>query len=136
MTEYRSRRRIGSVGSRRKGRAPIADVPLADTVSTDFDAVREGPRQAGWRADKPATLSWLEALDKGNPRAEAAQRDRIVMLAAPFTGEPVQLATTAFRSDSISGAATSSRSSRSHGGRRGGRARGGCDPARRRARRI
>lgn len=79
----------------------IADVPLADAVPTDFDAVREGPRQAGWRPDKPSTLFWLEALDKGNPRAEAAQRDRIVMLAAPFDGEPVQLATTAYRADTI-----------------------------------
>jgi len=80
----------------------IADVPLADAVPTDFDAVREGPRQAGWRADKPSTLYWLEALDKGNPRAEAAQRDRIVMLAAPFSGEPAQLATTVYRFDAIS----------------------------------
>src|SRR6185436_12804471 len=79
----------------------IADVPLADAVPTDFDAVREGPRQAGWRADKPSTLFWFEALDNGNPRAQAEQRDRIVMLAAPFTGEPVQLATTAYRADGI-----------------------------------
>jgi len=75
----------------------IADLPLADTVATDFDAVSEGPRAVSWRADKPATLAWIEALDKGNPRTEAAQRDRIVLLDAPFTSEPATLATLAFR---------------------------------------
>ena len=79
----------------------IADLPLHDNVPTDFDAVPEGVRDVAWRADKPATLTWLEALDKGNPRAEAAQRDRAFMLAAPFTGEPVTLATVALRVDNI-----------------------------------
>ncbi|HEX6101326.1 MAG TPA: prolyl oligopeptidase family serine peptidase [Thermoanaerobaculia bacterium] len=79
----------------------IADLPLADNVPTDFDAVPEGVRDATWRADKPATVTWLEALDKGNPRAEAAQRDRVLMLAAPFTGDPVTLVTLALRADSV-----------------------------------
>ncbi|HVS33054.1 MAG TPA: prolyl oligopeptidase family serine peptidase [Thermoanaerobaculia bacterium] len=75
----------------------VADLPLADAVATDFDAVREGPRSAGWRADRPATLYWVEALDKGNARSEAALRDRIVTLASPFRGEPQQLVTLALR---------------------------------------
>jgi dipeptidyl aminopeptidase/acylaminoacyl peptidase len=75
----------------------IADIPLADAVPTDFDAAREGPRALGWRADAPATLFWAEALDQGNPRVEAAVRDRLLLLAAPFEGDPVQLATTAHR---------------------------------------
>ena len=37
-------------------------------------------RDVTWRADKPAMLTWLEALDGGNPRKEAAQRDRVLML--------------------------------------------------------
>jgi dipeptidyl aminopeptidase/acylaminoacyl peptidase len=79
----------------------IADVPLADAVPTDFDAVREGPRSVGWRADKPATVAWLEALDKGNPRQEAQQRDRIMMLAAPFTGDAAQVASLALRTSGM-----------------------------------
>lgn len=75
----------------------IADLPLADAVATDFDAVPEGPRSVSWRADKPATLAWVEALDKGNPRTEAAERDRIFTFAAPFDGAPATLATLAFR---------------------------------------
>ena len=69
----------------------IADLPLADAVPTDFDATTVGPRDAGWRADAPATLYWAEALDEGNARREAAERDRVLMLAAPFSGEPVEL---------------------------------------------
>lgn len=97
VTEFDFPRKIEVWGRDGKVVRQIADVPLADTVSTDFDAVREGPRSVSWRSDKPATLVWYEALDKGNPRAEVPQRDKVVMLAAPFSGEPVQLATTAYR---------------------------------------
>ncbi|HET7707314.1 MAG TPA: prolyl oligopeptidase family serine peptidase [Thermoanaerobaculia bacterium] len=79
----------------------IADLPLADAVPTDFDATTVGPRDAGWRADAPATLYWAEALDEGNARREAAERDRVLMLAAPFTGEPVELARTQLRFQGI-----------------------------------
>lgn len=79
----------------------IADLPLADNVPTDFDAVPAGPRNVSWRADKPATLTWLEALDGGNPRTEAAQRDRVLMLAAPFSGEPSALVTLALRANGV-----------------------------------
>lgn len=75
----------------------VADLPLADAVPTDFNSVPEGPRNVGWRSDAPATLFWVEALDKGNPRNEAALRDRLVMLAAPFSAQPTPLATTALR---------------------------------------
>lgn len=80
----------------------IADLPLADTVPTDFDATATGPRNVSWRADKPATLAWVEALDQGNPRVEAAERDRIFLLDAPFDAPPVPLATLAFRARGVS----------------------------------
>jgi dipeptidyl aminopeptidase/acylaminoacyl peptidase len=79
----------------------IADLPLADAVPTDFDATSEGVRDADWRADAPATLVWVEALDKGNARAEAAERDKVLMLAAPFEGSPATLATLGMRFDGI-----------------------------------
>ncbi|HYG61714.1 MAG TPA: prolyl oligopeptidase family serine peptidase [Thermoanaerobaculia bacterium] len=80
----------------------IADVPLQDEVSTQFDAVPKGPRQLEWRADAPATLVWAEALDGGNPSAPAEHRDRIVALAAPFVGDPVILATLPLRYSGVS----------------------------------
>ncbi len=69
----------------------LADLPLRDDVPPQFDAVAPGPRQAEWRADKPETLVWAEAQDGGDIRREATVRDRLFMLEAPFTGEPVRL---------------------------------------------
>lgn len=79
----------------------IADLALADQVSIDFDAVRTGPRDIEWRADKPATLFWVEALDEGNPRKDVPARDRLLTLAEPFTGQPSTLVDTPLRFDSI-----------------------------------
>ncbi|HEX7152775.1 MAG TPA: prolyl oligopeptidase family serine peptidase [Thermoanaerobaculia bacterium] len=75
----------------------VAELPLIDTVIPDRDAVAEGPRNLGWRGDEPATLFWVEALDKGNPKTEAAVRDRLVILPAPFSGTPTELASLATR---------------------------------------
>ncbi|HSP15208.1 MAG TPA: prolyl oligopeptidase family serine peptidase [Thermoanaerobaculia bacterium] len=69
----------------------IADLPLADQVPTDFDAVRTGPRNVEWRGDKPATLAWAEAQDQGNPRNDVPNRDAIFTLADPFTGTAAKL---------------------------------------------
>jgi dipeptidyl aminopeptidase/acylaminoacyl peptidase len=67
----------------------LASLPLADRVPVD--GVPEGPRDYAWRPSAPATLVWAEALDKGDPKQKAAQRDRLLSLAAPFTGQPVEL---------------------------------------------
>ena len=66
----------------------IADLPLRDDIPTQFDAVAPGPRAVQWRSDKPSTLVWVEAQDGGDARREAAIRDRLVMLGAPFSGTP------------------------------------------------
>jgi dipeptidyl aminopeptidase/acylaminoacyl peptidase len=79
----------------------IADIPLADQVPVDFDAVRTGPRDFEWRADQPATLVWAEAQDEGNPRREAAVRDRLLALPAPFTGQAATLADFPMRYDEV-----------------------------------
>ena len=68
----------------------VFDRPLATEQSTAFDAVDIGARGIAWRADAPATLAWIEAMDGGDPARVAAQRDRVVTLAAPFAGTPVQ----------------------------------------------
>ena len=71
----------------------IADLPLAEEVPIAFDAVRPGPRSFQWRSDAPATLAWVEALDGGDPRVEAAERDRMFLLDAPFSDEARPLVT-------------------------------------------
>jgi dipeptidyl aminopeptidase/acylaminoacyl peptidase len=69
----------------------VADLPLRDDIPSAFDAVAPGPRSVGWRADAPATLTWVEALDGGDIRREAEFRDRVYMQAAPFDAPPVVL---------------------------------------------
>jgi dipeptidyl aminopeptidase/acylaminoacyl peptidase len=66
----------------------VADLPLLDYLSTKFDAVRRGKRNVFWRADRPATLYWTEALDDGEPTNEAEHRDALYTLDAPFDAEP------------------------------------------------
>jgi dipeptidyl aminopeptidase/acylaminoacyl peptidase len=77
----------------RKGTAihQVADIPLAENVPIAFGSVPTGPREVTWRADAPATLYWAEARDGGDPATEAAIRDEVMMLAAPFNGKPVSL---------------------------------------------
>jgi dipeptidyl aminopeptidase/acylaminoacyl peptidase len=81
----------------------IADLPLAEDVPIDFDAVRQGPRDVEWRDDQPATLVWAEAQDKGNPRIEAAVRDKLFTLDAPWNAskQPQLLASLPLRYDNI-----------------------------------
>jgi dipeptidyl aminopeptidase/acylaminoacyl peptidase len=79
----------------------VVDRPLADDVPPPFDAVVKGPREVQWRSDAPATLVWAEAQDGGDPRNKVAVHDRLVMLDAPFTGEPRKLADLAERFEDI-----------------------------------
>ncbi len=66
-----------------------ADLPPADTVP--MNGVPTGPRDMEWLALKPATLIWFEALDGGDPETEAPFRDRVMVLASPFTGAPTEV---------------------------------------------
>lgn len=67
----------------------FANLPLADNVPIAFSATTEGPRSVSWRNDAPATLTWIEALDGGDPAVDVPMRDRFFSLKAPFNGEPV-----------------------------------------------
>jgi dipeptidyl aminopeptidase/acylaminoacyl peptidase len=75
----------------------VADLPLQEEIPISFDSVSTGPRAVSWREDAPATLFWVEALDGGDAGREAAERDRALLLAAPFQGEPAPLVTLGFR---------------------------------------
>jgi dipeptidyl aminopeptidase/acylaminoacyl peptidase len=70
----------------------LSDQPLQDDIPIAFDAVPTGPRDYEWRSDAPATVAWVEAGDSGDPKTKAAVRDRIFLVAAPFTGSPQLLA--------------------------------------------
>jgi dipeptidyl aminopeptidase/acylaminoacyl peptidase len=70
----------------------IAALPLADRVPNR--GVPVGPRDFTWRPTEAATLVWAEALDGGDPNVQAAERDKLMMLKAPFTAAPVELTRT------------------------------------------
>ena len=71
----------------------VADLPLQDQIPISFGSVASGRRSVSWRADADAQLCWVEALDGGDGGVEAEERDRVFLLAAPFTGEPIPLIT-------------------------------------------
>jgi dipeptidyl aminopeptidase/acylaminoacyl peptidase len=67
----------------------LADLPLEEHVP--IEGVPTGPRAYQWRPTAKATLAWAEALDGGDTRAKAPFRDKVLTLAAPFTGQPTEL---------------------------------------------
>ncbi|MDD3355813.1 MAG: prolyl oligopeptidase family serine peptidase [Dysgonamonadaceae bacterium] len=62
--------------------------PLLENLPIGFMATETGKRNISWRADEPATLYWVEALDGGDPANEVPFRDEVFQLSAPFTGTP------------------------------------------------
>lgn len=66
----------------------VAKLPLAEGVPIGYGSVRTGPRRVEWRSDAPASLYWVEAQDGGDIKKEAAVRDRLFCISAPFKGEP------------------------------------------------
>ena len=65
----------------------VNDVPLNEVEPKGFMATRMGKRSMNWRADKPATIYWAEALDKGDPEVKVDHRDAVYELQAPFNGK-------------------------------------------------
>jgi dipeptidyl aminopeptidase/acylaminoacyl peptidase len=67
----------------------VASLPLAEHIP--LAGVRTGPRFVNWLQEKPAMLTWVEALDGGNPKETVPNRDKILSLAAPFREEPHEI---------------------------------------------
>ncbi|MBL9201193.1 MAG: prolyl oligopeptidase family serine peptidase, partial [Opitutaceae bacterium] len=79
----------------------VADLPLAESIPIPTGSVRTGPRGVTWRADAPATLSWMQALDGGDAGREAALRDEWFTHAAPFAGAPLSQQKFAYRAAGV-----------------------------------
>ena len=73
----------------------IADQPSRE--GTTLTGVEPGPRAYRWRADQPATIVWVEALDGGDLKNTVPFRDKVVSLATPFSGQPAEIARTEWR---------------------------------------
>ncbi len=69
----------------------VNDIALNEIMPKGFMAVREGKRSMQWRADAPATLVYVEALDNGDPAKKVEYRDEVFTWEAPFTAAPKPL---------------------------------------------
>ena len=72
----------------------VNEVPLTEIMPKGFSSVRTGKRSMGWRADKPATLYFVAALDEGDQSKKVAFRDEVFLWEAPFSASPTSLVKT------------------------------------------
>jgi dipeptidyl aminopeptidase/acylaminoacyl peptidase len=78
----------------------IADQPSRE--GTTLTGVEPGPRAFHWRADQPATIVWVEALDGGDLKNNVPFRDKVLSLVSPFSAQPTEVAKTEWRYGGIS----------------------------------
>ena len=64
----------------------LVDMPLIEELPQGFNAVWNGKRNFSWRMDKPSTITYMVALDNGDPSNEVEYRDELFELDAPFAG--------------------------------------------------
>jgi len=69
----------------------ISDNPLQEVLPKGFMAVSNYKRDIGWRKDKPSTIYYVEALDKGNPEIKVPYRDALYEWEAPFGQKSILL---------------------------------------------
>lgn len=79
----------------------VVEVPLIEDLPKGFMSTRTGRRAISWRADKPSTLVFAQALDGGDPAVEIDYRDEVFELEAPFDGTPRSLVKTINRYSGI-----------------------------------
>jgi len=65
----------------------VNEVPLDEVRPKGFMSTRKGKRNMFWRADKPSTLVWAEALDDGDAANEIEYRDAVYQVEAPFSAK-------------------------------------------------
>lgn len=69
----------------------VNEVPLTEIMPKGFSSVRTGKRSMSWRADKPATLVFVEALDEGDQAKKVDYRDELFQWNAPFNSTPTSM---------------------------------------------
>lgn len=66
----------------------VNETPLMEISPKGFSSARDGMRSLGWRADKPSSLYYIEALDGGDPSINVEYRDQLVQWDYPFDSTP------------------------------------------------
>jgi dipeptidyl aminopeptidase/acylaminoacyl peptidase len=79
----------------------LSETPVIDLPS-GYDVTSPYPRSFGWRADKPSTVYWTEAQDKGNPRENKTDyMDVVYQWTYPFDSPKEEVARTRKRCRNI-----------------------------------
>lgn len=65
----------------------IETKPVIDNLPKGFMAVESYKRSISWRADEPATLTYVVALDGGDPEKKVDFRDEVFQWRAPFSAD-------------------------------------------------
>ena len=65
----------------------VNETPLEEVRPKGRMSTSQGRRSISWRADKPQSLVYVEALDAGDPAKEVDFRDEVFQLEAPFKGD-------------------------------------------------
>lgn len=79
----------------------VRDVPLEEVRPQGFSSTTKEIRQLRWRADKPASLYYVLALDEGDPSKDVEYRDEVFSYDAPFSTPPVSILKTKQRFNGI-----------------------------------
>lgn len=72
----------------------VDESPLNEIMPKGFSAVKVGKRSLNWRSDKPASLSFVQALDGGDPAKSVEFRDEVFQWTAPFDQAPSSIVKT------------------------------------------
>ena len=79
----------------------LLEEPLIENEPRGYDMVLPGPRFHAWRTDKPATVTWVEALDNGDYKNEMKYHDQVYLLEDPFNRSPDKFIATEMRFNGI-----------------------------------
>lgn len=69
----------------------VNETPLMEIMPKGFSSTRPGKRMLSWRADKPSTLFFVQALDGGDASKSVDFRDELFTWEFPFNTEPTSL---------------------------------------------
>lgn len=69
----------------------LAKNPTSEGQPIGFDDVVTFPRNYSWREDEPATITYVQALDKGLGRQKADYRDAVYAINLAGDGQPKEL---------------------------------------------
>ena len=75
----------------------LNDGPLQENVPYSPDGAPTGPRDFNWRADAPASVYYTVAQDNGDPKTKVDIRDKVYLVASPFTAQPTEIYAAQYR---------------------------------------